>query len=302
MFVAPHHHKNTGSDSIQVEETTMEQTLAHILVVDDEAPIRTLLADLLRRRGFHVTTAGSGEEAVGIIEQCPFDLLLLDLRLPGLSGIELANHVRERHLDPAIIILTAYGSLDSAVEGMHLGVCDYLSKTASPQEVVARVASAIEQRQQGHRRQQLMEAMQALATQLKDERPSTPEPERGMAEGWIAIGDLEISTWRQLVRRGGDVLRLTPTEFRVLFCLAQHAGQVMTYEQIVQCAQGYVTRAAAAAEIIKPHIYHLRQKIEPNPDDPRYILTVRSTGYLLAAQPTIEQTTPERAGEPVAAG
>src|SRR5919199_469597 len=279
---------------------TMEQTLAHILVVDDETPIRTLLADLLHRRGFRVTTAGSGEEAVDIIEQCPFDLLLLDLRLPGLSGLDVAKHVRELQLDPAIMILTAYGTLDSAIERIHLGVCDYISKTASPHEVAARVASAIEQRQKGRRRQQLMEAMQVLATQLEDEHPPAPEPERGTAEGWIAAGDLEISTWRQIVRRGDEVLRLTPTEFRVLFCLAQHAGQVRTYEQIVRCVRRPAASAADAAELIKPHIYHLRQKIEPNPDDPRYILTVRGTGYLLAAHPAIKQATPRRAQELVA--
>jgi DNA-binding response OmpR family regulator len=100
------------------------------------------------------------------------------------------------------------------------------------------------------------------------------------------VGDLHISTWNQTVRRGTETLNLTPTEFRVLVCLAQQAGHVMSYQQIVQCAQGYAMSALEAAELIKPHMYHLRQKLEPDPTNPRYILTVRGTGYMLSATPS----------------
>src|SRR5947209_20133222 len=98
----------------------MTQAPANILVVDDETPIRTTMADILRRRGYEVVTAASGEEALGLIHQRPFDLLLLDLRLPGLSGLDVAQRAHEIQPDAAVIILTGHGSLESAVEGIHI--------------------------------------------------------------------------------------------------------------------------------------------------------------------------------------
>jgi DNA-binding response OmpR family regulator len=130
-----------------------------------------------------------------------------------------------------------------------------------------------------------MSALQSVVGELGGGDSQPEKQQQRQAETWITIGDLEISTWNQTVRRGGQSLSLTPTEFRVLVCLAQQAGQVMSYQQIVQCAQGYEADTTEAAELVKPHIYHLRQKIEPDPSNSRYILTVRGTGYLLAAEP-----------------
>ena len=121
----------------------MAQPPARILVVDDETPIRTTMGDMLRRRGYDVVTAANGEEALALIHQRPFDLLLLDLKMPGLSGIQVAERARELQPEVALIILTGHGSLESAVEGIHLGVFDYMLKTASPQEVLDRVASLL---------------------------------------------------------------------------------------------------------------------------------------------------------------
>ncbi len=255
---------------------------AQILVVDDETPIRVTMSEMLRRRGYEVVATASGEEALGLLHQRPFDLLLLDLRMPGISGIEVAQRATELHPEAAIIILTGHGSLDSAVEGIHLGIFDYMLKTSSPREVLARVTAALEKQQHERRHKELMQALQTVAGELAGgQQPEQARP--GPAETWLTIGDLEISTWRQMVRRGGQVVSLTPTEFRVLLCLAQQAGQVMSFQQIVQCALGYEAGGVAAAELIKPHIYHLRQKIEPDPARVRYILTVRGTGYLLEA-------------------
>lgn len=262
----------------------MEQGPPQILVVDDEEPIRVTMRDLLLRRGYEVTTAENGEAALALIYQRPFDLLLLDLKMPGLSGIDVAKRARERQPEVTIIMLTGHGSLDSALDGMHLGVFDYMLKTSSPRDVLGRVEAAIEQQRETRRKQLLMSALQSVVGELGGGRQPEQQPQKP-AETWITIGDLEISTWNQTVRRGGQTLNLTPTEFRVLVCLAQQSGQVMTYQQIVQCAQGYEADSIEAAELIKPHIYHLRQKIEPDPTNSRYILTVRGTGYLLASEP-----------------
>jgi DNA-binding response OmpR family regulator len=257
---------------------------AQILVVDDEEPIRLTMSALLKRRGYEVTTAEHGEAALALIHQRPFDLLLLDLKMPGLSGIEVAKRARERQPEAAIIILTGHGSLDSAIDGLHVGVFDYMLKTSSPHDVLDRVTAALEQQQETRRKQQLMAMLHNVVGELSGSGSTAAQP-AATAEQWIEVGDLQISTWNQTVRRGDQTLNLTPTEFRMLACLAQQAGQVMSYQQIVQCAQGYETSTIEAAELIKPHMYHLRQKLEPDPANPRYILTVRGTGYLLSATP-----------------
>ena len=266
----------------------MEQAPAHILVVDDEEPIRITMRDLLQRRGHSVITAEHGEAALALIHQRPFDLLLLDLKMPRLSGIEVAKRARERQPDVAIIMLTGHGSLDSALEGMHLGLFDYLLKTSSPKHVLERVEAALEQVRETRRVQRLMSTLQSVVGELGGSQGESEHDQP--TETWTTVGDLEISTWNQTVRRAGQTLGLTPTEFRVLACLAQQAGQVMTFQQIVECAQGYTAEAQEAAELVKPHIYHLRQKIEPDGANYRYILTVRGTGYLLSTDvsPTSE--------------
>jgi DNA-binding response OmpR family regulator len=121
----------------------MTQGPSQILVVDDEAPIRLTMSELLRRRGYEVMTAENGEAALALIHQRPFDLLLLDLKMPGLSGIDVAKRARELQPAAAIIILTGHGSLDSAIDGLHLQVFDYVLKTSSPHDVLDRVAAYI---------------------------------------------------------------------------------------------------------------------------------------------------------------
>ena len=133
----------------------MEQRPAQILIVDDEAPIRLTMDALLRRRGYTVTTAESAEEALDLIHQHSFDLLLLDLKMPGLSGLDVAARARELQPEAAVIILTGHGSLETAIQGMHLGVFDYMLKTSSPQEVLARVTAALDQQQEQRRKNQL---------------------------------------------------------------------------------------------------------------------------------------------------
>jgi DNA-binding response OmpR family regulator len=267
-------------------EDQMESRSAHILIVDDEAPIRLTMDSLLRRRGYNVTTAEDGERALELLHQETFDLLLLDLSMPGLSGLDVAKRAHELQPEAAVIFLTGHGSLESAIQSMRLGVFDYLLKTSSPQEVLARIVAALEQRQQEQHKQQLVERLQLVVQELGGE--SQPEPEPRPVASRITVGDLELSTWNQIAQMHGRRLNLTPTEFRVLVCLAQHTGQAMTYQQIVQFAQGYNANSIEAAELLKPHIHHLRQKIEPDPANPRYILTVRATGYLLVATPQVQ--------------
>ncbi len=266
-----------------------------VLVVDDEQNIRLTLNALLSRAGYAVTTAATGEEAVALFERESFDLMLVDLQMPGMKGMEVVAKVREAGHDTIIIVLTGHGSLDSAVEGIRYGIFDYLLKTSDPNQILARVAAGLEERAARRRQSDLLGTIGAAVQELTGGKvtvtppvsapptatpPSSPNPPEPTGR-ILTIGPLTLDTWHQTATLNGRSLNLTPTEFRLLLCLAEHAGQMLSYTQLVRCAQGYETTDLEAGELIKPHIHHLRQKIEPEPSAPRYLLNVRGKGYIL---------------------
>jgi DNA-binding response OmpR family regulator len=269
----------------------MTNQTAQILVVDDEANIRLTLHALLTRAGYAVTMASSGEEAIALIDQHGFDLLLVDLKMPGIDGMQVVGHIRQKQPEATIIVLTGHGSLETAVEGLRHGIFDYLLKTTDPAEVVERVQAGLEDHHQKQRQNTLLETLSSAVQELRG-APNAPVSEEPAAmtgptatdsasERVINVGELQIDTWRQSATFAGRMLPLTPTEFRVLLCLAEHVNKMLTYTQIVRCAQGYEASEPEASELIKPHIYHLRQKLEPDPGTPRYLLNVRGKGYML---------------------
>ncbi len=275
---------------------------AQVLVVDDEQNIRLTLSALLSRAGYVVTAAATGEEAVALFDRQRFDLMLVDLQMPGINGIQVVEALRQRNLDTMVIVLTGHGSLETAIEGMHQGIFDYMLKTSDPEQIIERVAAGLAERARRLRQSALISAISAAAQALTGGGP-VPEPLDQLVGGaqpgpapatppatasstpnsdrQLTIGQLQLDTWHQTATLGGRSLNLTPTEFRLLLCLAEHAGQMLSYTQLVRCAQGYEASDMEAGELIKPHIHHLRQKIEPDPSTPRYLLNVRGKGYIL---------------------
>jgi DNA-binding response OmpR family regulator len=255
---------------------------AYILVVDDEANIRLTLSALLTRAGYSVTEAATGEEAVELLKQRPFDLMLVDLKMPGIDGMQVVAAARDLKLDSAIIVLTGHGTLETAVEGLHHGIFDYLLKTTDPAQVVEQVKAALEDRTQKIRQRELLDVVGEAVKELRGpSKQASTGTTGGAAERLITVEELQLDTWHQVATLADRSLSLTPTEFRVLLCLAEHAGQMLSYAQLVRCAQGYDTSEIEAGELIKPHIHHLRQKLEPDPASPRYLLNVRGKGYIL---------------------
>jgi len=257
---------------------------ARILIVDDESSIRLTLGALLQRAGYDVTSAENGPEAVAQLERQMFDLMLVDLKMPGMDGMQVVTAARQRQADLAIIVLTGHGSLDTAVEGLHQGIFDYLLKTTEPAQVIERVKAGLAQRSQRLRERTLLDVVSSAVQELRGGQTAHASDQGGggATERTIAVGALHLDTWRQEATLAGRTLPLTPTEFRVLLCLAEHAGTMLSYAQLVRCAQGYDADELEAGELIKPHIHHLRQKLEPDPAAPRYILNVRGKGYLLS--------------------
>jgi DNA-binding response OmpR family regulator len=213
-----------------------------------------------------------------------------DLKMPGIDGMEVVRAAQARDPDTVCIILTGHGSLETAIEGLRRDIFDYLLKTSDPQEVLRRVREAVEQRDQIRRRKHMLQTLVSTATELglpqrETVQPAPPLAEAqtsSQAEGSIIVGPLTIDPLRQEVTLEGRRVVLTPTEMRVLVCLARRAGTMLSYVELVQCVQGYDTFPAEAAELIKPHMHHLRQKLEPNAARPRFLLNVRGMGYLLS--------------------
>jgi two-component system, OmpR family, response regulator MtrA len=221
-----------------------------VLVVEDEAHVRELVSYTLQGAGYRVQSVAGGAAALESARRSPPDLVVLDIRLPDIDGWELCRRMRAESNVP-ILIMTALADDESLVKGLRLGADDYVSKPFSPMVLSARV--------------------QALL------RRAAPMPQSRLIE----LRGLTLDLASAEVRRGDTLVHLTPTEFRMLAALARRPGQVVSPGELMRIAQGYDVSERDAQEIVKVHVRHLRHKIEPQLDHPRYVLTVRGMGYML---------------------
>ena len=227
---------------------------AQILLVDDEVAIQRAMTPLLRSRGYAVTVAGTGREAVEAFERERPDLVILDLGLPDMDGSEVCRQVRER-ADTPILILSARGAEKDKVAALDQGADDYVTKPFGPDELMARVRAAL-RRSLGR---------------------------EGTLYGQLTRGDLTIDFDRRRVQRGGLEIRLTPREFELLTLLVTHAGRVLTHRTILKAIWG--THSVDQPEHLRVLMGQLRKKIEPDPANPRYLLTEPWVGYRFADEP-----------------
>lgn len=225
-----------------------------ILVIEDEESIVTLLKYNLSQAGFEVITAYDGEEGFEkAVNENP-DLIVLDLMLPKMDGIEVCKDLRKRQIDTPILMLTAKDDEFDKVLGLELGADDYMTKPFSPREVVARVKAIL--RRTKYRQKQ-----------TKDEENPTE----------IRVGELTILPEQYEVYRNGELIEFTPKEFELLLYLAQNKGRVLTRDQLLNSVWHY--DFVGDTRIVDVHISHLREKIEKNTKKPQYIKTIRGLGY-----------------------
>jgi two-component system, OmpR family, alkaline phosphatase synthesis response regulator PhoP len=226
------------------------QVAKTVLVVDDEPKIVEVVGDYLRGAGFSVTTAADGEGAVASARARPPDLVVLDLGLPGLDGLDVARELR--HASPVpIIMLTARGEETDRVLGLELGADDYLVKPFSPRELLARVRAVLRRTEGPHE-----------------------EGER------FVVGDVAVDTSRREVAVGDRVVALTATEFDLLVELARQPGRVFTRAQLLGVIHGVVVESYERT--VDAHVKNIRRKLEPDAHRPRYLLTVHGVGYRFA--------------------
>jgi two-component system KDP operon response regulator KdpE len=220
-----------------------------VLVVDDEPPIRKLLRLGLGTQGYEILDAPSGKAALELIAQKP-DLVILDLGLPDIEGLELLRQIRQRSEGVPIVVLSSRGEEAAKVQALDLGADDYVTKPFGMDELLARIRAAL--------RHQL---------QVHGERPV------------FRVGELSVDLVRRIVRLGEKEVKLSPKEYDLLRIMVQHAGKVLTHRFLLKELWSDLTDA----QYLRVYVRQLRQKIEQNPERPQYILTETGIGYRLRA-------------------
>ncbi len=249
---------------------------ARILIVDDEEHVRSGIQRSLMLLGYHAETAASGEEALRMLERDSFDVMLLDIRMPGMDGVEVMRQVQQRHSDLLILVLTGHASVESAIAAVKYQAADYLRKPASIHTIARAVAEAINRRAEEKRR--YAQARQSEGTE--EEEPSAER--RVLCVGPVVLNlDLRVAVvnWK-----GEEILqaKLSPSEAALLAHLMRHPQSVLSSRSLARQALGYDLTEAEARELVRPHICRLRRKIEPDPGRPRLIRTVAGRGYFFA--------------------
>ncbi len=263
----------------------------HILVVEDEAVARRVLHVMLTQAGYDVTSVGSGEEALEQLAAQHFDLLLTDLQLRKVDGVQVMVAARERDPEIEVIILTGYATLQSAIAAVQHGAHNYILKPGNPGEIEQSVADALAKRKKRVDQAIWLRRMGESLLRLADSTgtPTAPASQSGVThapeEAFIQLGDLRIDLQRHLVTLAGEPVQLSTGEFDLLVYMAQNGEQVVSPQQIVRNVLGYEATPQEARDLIKARIWALRRKIEPHPDSPTRIVSVRGVGYMLQRQP-----------------
>lgn len=237
---------------------------SNILVVDDEPVARQSLSDILRLEGFSVNSVPNGQAAVEYVRTNPVELLIVDLRMPGMDGLEVIQVVNQIAPETEVILLTAFGTTDTAIQALRLRVHDYLLKPASPTQVVSSVKKGLV------RREARLKARGGTSVMDVDE---------GISEFSLKDGT-HIDLSRRQIRKREQIIHLTPAEGRLLKVLIENPGRVYSHRELVLLVQGYDTSQREAPEILRPLVSRLRHKLEPFPVLSDRIVSVRGTGYL----------------------
>ena len=223
-----------------------------ILIIDDEPSVHDVVRAYLERDGFTVYSATNGQEGLDLAMSKRPELVILDLMLPDVSGEEICRELRSRS-DVAVLMLTAKSGEDQRVEGLQLGADDYLTKPFSPRELVARVKAVLRRVAGGE-----MPLVELLR---------------------FDDGRLQIDTVRHEVRVSGEIVDLTPSEYNLLLAIAQYPGRAYSRYELINRVRGHDFEGYERT--IDAHVKNLRQKIEVNPSEPRYVETVHGVGYRL---------------------
>jgi DNA-binding response OmpR family regulator len=235
-----------------------------ILIVDDEPIARKSLTDILRLEGFIVASAPNGQAAVEYVRTHHIDLMVVDLRMPGMDGLEVVQVVNQISPDTEIILLTAFASTETAIQALRLRIHDYLQKPAPPAQIVASVKKGLDRR--------------AVRVQAKGSGIDVDDTD--ILEVISLSNGTEIDLSRRQIKQKEKIVNLTPAEGRLLRVLLANEGKVFAHRELVLLVQGYDTSQREAPEILRPLVSRLRHKLEEFPALADHIISIRGTGYV----------------------
>ena len=265
-------------------------TLQHtILIVDDEKSLRMSLSLVLQKEGYRVDTAANAEEALAQLGLHEYDLMFLDLNMPGMSGIDLLVEIHKHYPNIPVLILTAFAALESAIQAVRLGAHDYLLKPAEPALILTRVAEVLAESEQPARKKEIVAQIQDLLAELQEIEGEDTTPTSVLAalppdepSRFLKKGSFELDLHARHASLNGRYIPVTGVYFDFLSTLLRHAPKAVPHKTLVKEAQGYDTTTAEARDLTRWRIHELRKVIEADPRQPQYILTVRGRGYRLA--------------------
>jgi DNA-binding response OmpR family regulator len=260
-----------------------------VLIVDDEEPLRRSLSLILQKEHYRVETAANAEDALESLKSQEYDLMFLDLSLPGISGIDLLVEVRRQVPHMPVLILTAHAALESAIQAVRLGARDYLIKPVEPVQILTRIAEILAEREQPARRKEILEQLQGLLVEWQEMEGGDMAPAKELAARppadsvrFLRKGNFELDLEGRHAMLNGNYIPVSGIYFDYLSTLLRHAPKAVAYQTLVKESQGYDASLAEASDLARWRIHELRKLIEPDPEQPQYILTVRGTGYRLA--------------------
>lgn len=224
----------------------------NILIVDDDALMRRSLSFNLEQAGFHISSAGSAEDALAMVRQSPPELVLLDIGLPGMDGLEAIRHIKDQYHVPVIFVSARRRNLDEVL-GLELGADDYITKPFDVDVLIAHIKAVL--------------------------RRSQPSAETAPAASVITLGDLSLDPSAHTVTVAGRLVELSPREFTLLHVLALEPNRVHSVDELLSAAWG--AEFIGQPQVVYVHIRWLREKLELSPENPQRILTVRGVGYKL---------------------
>jgi DNA-binding response OmpR family regulator len=238
---------------------------SNILIVDDEPVARQSLTDILKLEGYSVMSLPNGQAAVEHVRTHPVDLMIVDMRMPGMSGLEVVQVVNQVSPETEVILLTAYGSTDTAIQALRLRIHDYLLKPASPAQVIQSVKKGL--------------ARRSAKLRIKSGSVDTVETDDAIQEFVFKDGTI-VDLSRRQIRYKNKTEHLTPAEGRLLQILMRNEGKVFSHRELVLLVQGYDTSQREAPEILRPLVSRLRHKLEQFPALAERVSSVRGTGYV----------------------
>jgi DNA-binding response OmpR family regulator len=257
---------------------------AKILVVDDERPVRVMLEAALRAQGYRVQCAASGGNAKEMLSAEEFDLVLLDLQLGDMDGIEVLREIKGSWPATEVILLTAHGSINSAISALRHGAFDYLLKPAQVFDIRERVERGLEQRRVALQRSELLQRISDSARALgMIEGGGSPAPSPASSDQ-IEVGPLLLDLRRHSARLGNNALALTRTEFALLTALAQQPDTALSYSTLSEAVYGRAQPEDEARALLRPHIARLRHKLEATGVSGVVLVSIRSMGYMLQTE------------------